>query len=116
VHYETPVPFGQDRLIPIWIATLAVQQKSRTIHFETALQMLDFFRLAPDGRHYRRVVQGFQQIFAATIFFGTQDHPDANLLVDSSRFHFFDKCAAAHLSNMLRVQLCDGQFTNVSEK
>src|ERR1017187_4141899 len=91
VHYETPVPFGQDRLIPIWVATLAVQQKSRTIHFETALQMLDFFRLAPDGRHYRRVVQGFQRIFAATIFFGTQDHPDANPLVDSSRFHFFDR-------------------------
>ena len=24
VHYETSVPFGQDRLIPIWVATLAV--------------------------------------------------------------------------------------------
>jgi hypothetical protein len=53
--------------------------------------MLDFFRLAPDGRHYRRVVQGFQRIFAATIFFGTQDRPNANPLVDSSRFHFFDR-------------------------
>lgn len=84
------LPFGQDRLIPIWVATLAVQQKSRIVRFETALQMLEFFRLAPDGRHYRRVVQGFQRIFAATIFFGTHDHPDANRLVDSSRFHFFD--------------------------
>src|ERR1017187_4444655 len=90
-HPEFGLPFGQDRLIPIWVATLAVQQKSRTIHFDTALQMLDFFRLAPDGRHYRRVVQGFQRIFAATIFFGTQDHPDANPLADSSRFHFFDR-------------------------
>jgi hypothetical protein len=90
-HPEFGLPFGQDRLIPIWVATLAVQQKSRTIHFETALQMLDFFRLAPDGRHYRRVVQGFQRIFASTIFFGTQDQPDANPLVDSSRFHFFDR-------------------------
>jgi hypothetical protein len=89
-HPEFGLPFGQDRLIPIWVATLAVQQKSRIVRFDTALQMLDFFRLAPDGRHYRRVVQGFQRIFAATIFFGTHDHPDANRLVDSSRFHFFD--------------------------
>ena len=91
MHYETYVPFGQDRLIPKWVATLAVPQKSRIVSFDTALQMLDFFRLAPDGRHYRRVVQGFQRIFAATLFFGTQDHPDANPVVDSSRFHFFDR-------------------------
>jgi hypothetical protein len=85
------IPFGQDRLIPICVATLAVQQKSRIVRFDTALQMLEFFRLAPDGRHYRRVVQGFKRVFAATIFFSSQDHPDAKLLVDSSRFHFFDR-------------------------
>lgn len=48
-------------------------------------------RSRPDGRHYRRVVQGFQRIFAATIFFGTQNHSDSNRLIDSSRFHFFDR-------------------------
>src|SRR5438046_10319613 len=62
VDYETYVPFGQDRLIPIWVATLAVQQKSRIVHFESAAQMLDFFRLPNDGRHYRRIVQGFNRI------------------------------------------------------
>src|SRR5271157_6237893 len=31
------IPFGQDRLIPIRVATLAVQQKSRTVRFDTAL-------------------------------------------------------------------------------
>jgi hypothetical protein len=31
--------------------------------------MLDFFRLSKDGRHYRRMVQGFQRVFASTIFF-----------------------------------------------
>jgi hypothetical protein len=77
-------------LIPIWVGTLAAQQKSHIVRVATAVQMLDFFRLAPDGRHYRRVVQGFQRIFASTIFFGTQGHPDAGLLVDSSRFHFFN--------------------------
>jgi hypothetical protein len=69
VHYDTPVPFGQDRLIPIWVATLALRQKSRTVQFGSAAQMLEFFRLAKDGRYYRRMVEGFQRIFASTIFF-----------------------------------------------
>src|SRR5215472_9513267 len=49
VHYETSVPYGQDRLIPIWVATLALRQWCRTIRFGTAAQMLDFFQLPKDG-------------------------------------------------------------------
>src|SRR5215472_7018392 len=91
VHYETSVPFGQDRLIPIWVATLAVQQKSRIVRFESAAQMLDFFHLSKDGRHYHRIVQGFHRIFAATIFFGTEDQPNRSPLIDRARFHFLDR-------------------------
>jgi len=91
VHYETPVPFGQDRLIPIWVATLALRQKSRTVHFDGAVQMLDFFRFPKDGRYYRRIVQAFQRIFASTIFFGTEDQPKGATLMDWARFHFFDE-------------------------
>jgi hypothetical protein len=91
VHYETSVPFGQDRLIPIWVATLALRQKDRTVHFESAAQMLEFFRLAKDGRYYRRMVQGFQRIFTSTIFFGTGSQPGGSRLFDWARFHFFDE-------------------------
>ncbi|HTS10434.1 MAG TPA: replication protein RepA [Candidatus Eisenbacteria bacterium] len=91
MHYETPVPFGQDRLIPIWVATLAIRQRSRTVHFSTAAEMLDFFRLFKDGKRYHRIMEGFQRIFAATIFFGTSDQPGAKLLLDWARFHFFDR-------------------------
>ncbi len=90
-HPRFGLPFGQDRLIPIWVATLAVQQESRIVRFQSAAQMLDFFRLSKDGRHYRRIVQGFQRVFAATIFFGTEDQPHPNRLVDWLRFHFFDR-------------------------
>jgi len=79
VHYETSVPFGQDRLIPIWVATLVVQQKSQIVRFQSAAQMLDFFHLSKDGRRYRRIVQGFHRIFAATIFFGTETSPTVAL-------------------------------------
>ena len=34
--------------------------------------MLEFFRFAKDGRYYRRMVEGFQRIFSATIVFGTE--------------------------------------------
>src|SRR5215831_223952 len=55
-HPDFGLPFGQDRLIPIWVATLAIQQKSRIVRFQSAAQMLDFFRLSKDGRHYRRLL------------------------------------------------------------
>jgi hypothetical protein len=90
-HPDFGVPFGQDRLIPIWVATLALRQKNRVVHFGTAAEMLDFFRLPKDGRYYRRLVQGFQRLFAATIFFGTDDRADARRLIDRARFHFFDE-------------------------
>jgi hypothetical protein len=39
-HPNYGVPFGQDRIVPIFLATLAVQQKSQTIRFKTASEML----------------------------------------------------------------------------
>jgi hypothetical protein len=90
-HPRFGLPYGQDRLIPIWVATLAVFQKSRTIRFESAAQILDFFRLPKDGPHYRRMVDGFQRVFAATIFFGTENRPDRTAVIDLARFQFFDR-------------------------
>ncbi len=90
-HPTFGLPYGQDRLIPIWIATLAIRQKSRVIRFQCAAEMLDFFKLAKDGRHYRRIMQGFQRIFAATIFFGTEEHLGGKCLIDWARFHFLDR-------------------------
>lgn len=91
VHPDFGLPFGQDRLIPIWVATLALRQKCRTVHFDSAAQMLDFFRLPKDGRYYRRIAQGFRRIFASTIFFGTEEQPTGSRLIDWARFHFFDQ-------------------------
>jgi hypothetical protein len=99
------LPFGQDRLIPIWVATLAVTQKCRRVHFESASRMLEFFRLPRDGPHYRRMVAGFERIFSATIFFGTEDQLEKAATIEWARFHFFDKCAAAHLSNYVVFEI-----------
>ncbi|MCC6585648.1 MAG: replication initiator protein A [Bryobacterales bacterium] len=70
-HPEYGVPFGQDRLVPIFLATLAVQQKSQTIRFRTAAEMLETFGMQTGGKEYRRLVGAFERVFSATIFFGT---------------------------------------------
>jgi len=89
-HPDFGLPYGQDRLIPIWIATLAVRQKSSVVRFQAAAEILEFFHLSKDGRHYRRIVEGFKRVFGATIFFGTGEESAANRMIDFARFHFFD--------------------------
>jgi hypothetical protein len=90
-HPQFGLPYGQDRLIPIWVATMAVRQHARVIRFSTASEVLDFFHLLKDGKRYHRIMEGFQRIFAATIFFGTNEQSTGGLVVDWARFHFFDR-------------------------
>ena len=61
MHYETPVPFGQDRLLLIWIASMATWQKTRAIRFRSAA-ILETFGLPKDGRYYKRLIAGFERI------------------------------------------------------
>jgi len=69
-HPNYGLPFGQDRIVPIYLATLAVRQKSQTVRFRTAAEMLETFGMHKGGKEYRRLVAAFERIFAATIFFG----------------------------------------------
>ena len=62
------LPWGQDRWISIFLATLAIRQKSPRITFESAAQMLDTFAMQQGGTQYRRLVGAFQRIFGATMF------------------------------------------------
>ena len=105
-HPDFGLPFGQDRLIPIWVATLALRQKSRQVHFDSAAQMLDFFRLPKDGFLYRRLVEAFKRIFGATIFFGTEEQSRPKAVIDWARFHFLDH---VQLWYNMGSQCSDGQ-------
>jgi hypothetical protein len=68
-----------------------LQQKNRMVHFENPAQLLDYFRLRKDGSQYRRMKTAFQRVFAATIFFGSEEHLKKHPVVDWSRFHFADQ-------------------------
>src|SRR5215813_9358254 len=87
-HPDFGLPFGQDRLVPIFLATLAVRQQSQTIRFRSAAQMLEIFGMAKGGKEYRRLVAAFERIFGATIFFGTESMRKHARVIQRSRFNF----------------------------
>jgi len=70
-HPSYGLPWGQDRLIPIFLATLAIRQQRSRITFDSAAEMLDTFGMQQGGSQYRRLIEAFQRVFGATIFFGT---------------------------------------------
>ena len=90
-HPEFGVPFGQDRIVPIFLATLAVRQKSQIIRFSTAAEMLDTFGMHKGGKEYRRLVAAFERIFGATIFFNTDVAVTTAKVVQRSRFNFLQE-------------------------
>ena len=110
---EYGLPFGQDRLIPLWVATLAVRQKSRVVRFDTAAEILDTFNLPKDGRYYRRLVEGFKRVFTATIFFGTEDQLRKGTVWDWARFHFFDRMQVWYSKQLDQPRLPSEDFENV---
>lgn len=111
-HPKFGLPFGQDRLIPIWVATLALRQKDRLITFKSAAEMLDTFGLHKDGKTYRRLVDGFQRIFGATIFFGTDEEQRYSSIHDYARFHFFDRMKVWYTKHLDQQQLPTEDFQN----
>jgi hypothetical protein len=111
-HPQFGLPFGQDRLIPIWVATLALRQKDRFVYFKSAAEILETFALPKDGPHYRRLVDGFQRIFGATIFFGTSEERGPASMYDGARFHFFDKMKVWYTKHLDQQQFPTEDFQN----
>jgi hypothetical protein len=117
-HFRSPgilefgVPFGQDRLVPIFLATLAVQQKSRTIRFRTAAEMLESFGMHTGGKEYRRLVAAFERIFGATIYFGTDTLSGTAKLVQRSRFNFMSE-AQIWYTRSAEQRVLSSEFENV---
>src|SRR5437763_6564532 len=90
-HPSYGLPWGQDRLVPIFLATLAIRQRSSRITFDSAAQMLDTFAMQQGGTQYRRLVGAFQRIFGATIFFGTDSQRERAAVVHRARFNFMSE-------------------------
>jgi hypothetical protein len=111
-HPSFGVPFGQDRLVPISLATLAVQQKSQTIRFQTAAEMLETFGMQTGGKEYRRLVQAFECVFDATIFFGTDTSNGSAKVIQRLRFNFMREAQIWYNRNPEQLPL-SSEFENV---
>ncbi len=82
------LPWGQDRLVPIFLATLAIRQQTPQTTFDSAAEMLDAFDMRQGGSQNRCLVAAFQRIFGATIFFGTDTQREHATVVHRARFNF----------------------------
>ena len=124
-HPESGLPFGQDRLILVFLATLAVRQKSPTLRFRSGAEMLEMFGMQKGGKEYRRLVAGIDRIFGSTIFFGSERTAEGAQLFSKARFHFvrethiwFDRDSsrthsAGHREN--EIVLSDEFFREITE-
>jgi hypothetical protein len=110
-HPKYGVPWGQDRLVPIFLATLAVRQRQQTITFRSAAEMLDTFGMQQGGSQYHRLVAAFQRIFGATIFFGTDTQTERALVTHHARFNFMRE-ARIWYSRDPKQTLLPGGFEN----
>jgi hypothetical protein len=90
-HPNYGLPWGQDRLVPLFLATLATRQQTRRITFPSAAEMLDTFGMQQGGSQYRRLVGAFQRIFGATIFFGTDTQSERAAVIHQARFNFMSE-------------------------
>ena len=90
-HPSYGLPWGQDRLVPIFLATLAIRQRTSRITFDSAAEMLDAFGMQQGGSQYRRLVSAFQRVFGATIFFGTDAQRERAAVDHRARFNFMSE-------------------------
>jgi hypothetical protein len=110
-HPEFGVPFGQDRIVPIFLATLAVRQKSQTIRFRSASEMLETFGMQKGGTEYRRLVAAFERIFGATMFFGTESGTAKARVIQRSRFNFLREARIWYTRDLAQQTVSD-EFDN----
>ena len=90
-HPSYGLPWGQDRLVPIFLATMAIRQKTPRITFDSAAAMLDTFGMQQGGSQYRRLVDSFQRIFGATIYFGADSQRLPAAVIHRARFNFMSE-------------------------
>jgi hypothetical protein len=89
-HPTWGVPFGQDRLVLLYLATQAVRYQTRGLRFRSAAELLVEWGMPTNGSHYKRLFDAFRRVFGSTIFFGTSEDRKNLEVWQCSRVHFFD--------------------------
>ena len=104
-HPSYGLPWGQDRLVPIFLSTLVTRQQTPQITFESAAEMLDTFGMQQGGSQCRRLIAAFQRIFGATIFFGTDVQKQKAEVVHRARFNFMTEARIWYSKDLAQKNL-----------
>ncbi len=110
-HPSWGVPFGQDRLVVLYLATQAVRYQTREVRFRSGAEMLVEWGMPTNGAHYKRLVDAFRRVFGSTIFFGTTDEKSKTEVWHCSRTHFFDSMKLWLSESGARVTTRDNAVT-----
>lgn len=76
------MPYGQDRLVLLLLATRAMEQNRRRIALGSAYEILKWFGLPPDGRNYARLAERFNRVLGSQILctYGTRRGGERSVL------------------------------------
>src|SRR3954469_13179769 len=97
------LPYGRDRLVLILVATMAVQQQSRVVKLGSATEILRLFGRSQSGTHYRKLMESFDRIFSATIYWGSQGQLENRRFIEQYRVSMLDH---------VRLWYCDAGYTH----
>jgi hypothetical protein len=75
------VPYGQDRMIFLLLASYALEQKQRRITLGSASDILKWMGLPPDGQNYKRLKERLSRVLGSTIFCTYYERRDGKLVV-----------------------------------
>ena len=91
-HPNWGVPFGQDRLVILYLATQAVRYQTREVRFRSGAELLvGSWGMPTNGTCITSGwFDAFRRVFGSTIFFGTAEERNKLEVWQCSRTHFFD--------------------------
>lgn len=105
------LPFGQDRLLPLLISTMAMRAGSRVVRFDSAAELLEMAGFPLDGKSYRRLHGAFSRVFGCSVFF--EANGQAGQMFDQARWHYFDRARLWFDDRAKRQAKFEGEdFTN----
>ncbi len=90
-HPEFGVPFGEDRLVPIFLAIFGCAAEKSDRPISNCRRDVGKLWHAHSGKEYRRLVAAFERVFGATIFFGTDTDTARSKVIQRSRFNFISE-------------------------
>ena len=79
------LPYGQDRLVLLLLATYALKQKSRVVNLGSAIDILRLFGKSDGGKNYEMLAQSFHRIMAASITWSSDGMWQGARLIEASR-------------------------------